>query len=1136
MEATSTSLLSLFGREKIHNMSTNTSPSSALAKKSSVASSAYRNERAIAPSIRLTTGGASIASSKEDRTPTSSESESQIPSDINPPYSLPHSILSSKQHGANLPTNASSNPPSHRKRHHSPKICQTCDQPMTGQFVRALGGIYHLDCFKCHDCQSIVASKFFPVDYPDGNKQYPLCETDYFRRLDLLCATCGGALRGSYITALDKKYHIEHFTCSLCVTLFGPQDSYYEHDGQVYCHFHYSTRFAVLCHGCNASILKQFVEIFRNGENQQWHPECYMIHKAIFWNVRLSCLSHESVVPTQKTETPEEVSEREKAMEDRVFRIWTVLSAFEESSAACISDLLLNISNGAYFEGVIVADRFISHIELLFRAIDELEIMLTQSSGRSLPHSREAKLLCKKIVSFFSLISRIKETGVRRLGITQELLSLVTGLAHYLKILIRISLTGALKLERDGNPTAVKGLLNQLSLLDKSLGNPHSSRHVDSSSSSRTTVSDMKFDSCVGCGKCIEEDCVRFGERRWHLPCVKCAKCDKDLRRQYSDAKWSEDQLEIQCLTCSTSDSLKGFIYITKLSQFIFLLRIGLGRLHHLLREIGAVPRTSDDLSLDGYNKTNSTNPPVLHRSVSYSNTPKLYDSTVRDFQILRSGKLQHKLSTSQKVPRQSRIIDGPVANQAETVRSSSPSPKLSSEVHPYDQNRLSTFRIIEDKDLDSAELTFGDEKTLTLDDIPRIVAAEQAREQRPNAYQHKRVNSKLSGPNNPRLVDGRTQCNGTQSSTRPARPHISELSALEYFIVQHIAVLSMQPLLKDYLSLEDLLGLIENRKQTFWGKFGKAFQKNGGDKKKKGVFGVPLEVLVEKAGAESMLGAGPGTLRIPAFIDDAISAMKQMDMSVEGVFRKNGNIRRLKKLSETLDKGSQINLNEESPVQLAALLKKFLRDLPDPLLTSKLFQLFVTTQRIDDEETRQRLLHLTCLLMPKSHRESMEVVFWFLKWVASFSHVDEESGSKMDAHNLATVIAPNVLCRKNNDGPADEPFLAIEAVHTIMLNIEEFSMVPSDLVSIMQDSSLFAGSAELTTKDILKRYEDVIHQTNGSGSEVSEGPTGFSGRNKSRSVAPQRVNTDAAQAFAVNQESSARRVISPESPGFTVR
>src|SRR5213078_4202255 len=87
------------------------------------------------------------------------------------------------------------------------------------------------------------------------------------------------------------------------------------------------------------------------------------------------------------------------------------------------------------------------------------------SLGLSYP--REAKLLCKKIVAFFSLLSKTQDTGVRKLGVTQELLSLVTGLAHYLKLLIRISLQGALKLERDRqNVEGLHQFLDELSDLD----------------------------------------------------------------------------------------------------------------------------------------------------------------------------------------------------------------------------------------------------------------------------------------------------------------------------------------------------------------------------------------------------------------------------------------------------------------------------------------------------------------------------------------------------------------------------------------------------------------------------------------------------------------------------------------------
>ena len=64
--------------------------------------------------------------------------------------------------------------------------------------------------------------------------------------------------------------------------------------------------------------------------------------------------------------------------------------------------------------------------------------------------------------------------------------------------------------------------------------------------------------------------------------------------------------------------------------------------------------------------------------------------------------------------------------------------------------------------------------------------------------------------------------------------------------------------------------------------------------------------------------------------------------MAVEGIFRKNGNIRRLQQISEALDKDTTaVNLSEENPVQLAALLKRWLRELPDPLLTFRLHRLF---------------------------------------------------------------------------------------------------------------------------------------------------------------------------------------------------
>ncbi len=38
------------------------------------------------------------------------------------------------------------------------RICKKCGEPLTGQFVRALGGTFHLECFRCAVCPFLYAS------------------------------------------------------------------------------------------------------------------------------------------------------------------------------------------------------------------------------------------------------------------------------------------------------------------------------------------------------------------------------------------------------------------------------------------------------------------------------------------------------------------------------------------------------------------------------------------------------------------------------------------------------------------------------------------------------------------------------------------------------------------------------------------------------------------------------------------------------------------------------------------------------------------------------------------------------------------------------------------------------------------
>jgi hypothetical protein len=885
---------------------------------------------------------------------------------------------------------------------------------------------------------------------------------------------------------LDRKYHIEHFTCSVCPTVFGAQDSYYEHESNVYCHYHYSTKFAQKCNGCQTAILKQFVEIFRNGVNQHWHPECYMIHK--YWNVRLHAAPAKASdvaelkevealregEDLQEAEANEElrrtVRTDEEAVEHKVHWIWQTLSQFEERSATCISDMLLHVSNGAYMDGVVAAKKFITHVDLLFSAADSLDHRLQNrpaknSSGKGvrtfdnivhpgLSYSREAKLLCKKVVAFFQLLAESQDTGVRRLGVTQELLSLVTGLAHYLKLMIRICLSGALKLERDTRSSeGLELFLADIGRLDESL---EAESHRDSRTDTDAYV-DRSADTCPVCNKAVEDKSFRKDHRVIHTQCLSCTKCGKDFSDDPGEARQYEASGRIFCEAHAPPEARTGgFVSVTRLQQYVHLLRVAHARLLATLRTSGALPHTSDDPNLGDYDSREGHTPsnegePVVARSNTRSRSyagrsdaekqqSNEYEDTMGDIRRLRSTRMDKHLSNAGRQARTSRIIDGP-----EGMRPGSADGK--------NRRHTGSFQIVEDRDANgelTSQLTFGRQDTMTLDDIPRIVQAQQTREQRPNASRYAR---QPMIPQEPKLklVNGH-QSRDMSHEDKPmgdmrmgTKRYFSELTALEYFIVRHVAVLSMEPLVEGHFNQEELLDLIETKRPTFWSKFGKAFAPKEKRPKaaKNAIFGIPLDVLLERDYEESTDCVGPGSLKVPSLVQEAVSAMKTMDMSVEGVFRKNGNIKRLNDVKAEIDaKGIvEVDLTKENPVQVAALLKKFLRELPDPLLTHKLFKLWITSQRIEEADRRRRLLHLTCCLLPKAHRDTLEVLFTFMNWVSSFSHVDEESGSKMDIHNLATVITPNVLYSPYKDEPkmgnatggVDETFLAIEAVHSLI-------------------------------------------------------------------------------------------------------
>jgi hypothetical protein len=104
-----------------------------------------------------------------------------------------------------------------------------------------------------------------------------------------------------------------------------------------------------------------------------------------------------------------------------------------------------------------------------------------------------------------------------------------------------------------------------------------------------------------------------------------------------------------------------------------------------------------------------------------------------------------------------------------------------------------------------------------------------------------------------------------------------------------------------------------------------------------------------------------------------------------------------------------------------------------------------------------------------------MEVLFVFLKWVASFAHMDEETGSKMDLGNLATVICPSILYAGGRDAVRDDNFSAFGVVTALLEHQDEFFQVPAEFLPILNDQDYFSNSLELPSKDFLRKCDTYM-------------------------------------------------------------
>ncbi|KAG9227227.1 hypothetical protein CCMSSC00406_0004234 [Pleurotus cornucopiae] len=169
-------------------------------------------------------------------------------------------------------------------------------------------------------------------------------------------------------------------------------------------------------------------------------------------------------------------------------------------------------------------------------------------------------------------------------------------------------------------------------------------------------------------------------------------------------------------------------------------------------------------------------------------------------------------------------------------------------------------------------------------------------------------------------------------------------------------------------------------------------------------VFGVPLEELM---GYEGEKGG------VPRVVKDCIQFLRETGMEDQGLFRRSPSSSMLRAAKDAYDRGHVVSLQTFGDPHLAAvLLKKYLRDLPEPIFAENLYPTIKRCPFPTAEDDMSCIVYIRETLLP----QLMPCAYILLSSILHLMHdVSLRSQSNfMDAHNLAIVLGPNLLAGSN--------------------------------------------------------------------------------------------------------------------------
>ncbi|XP_078496252.1 rho GTPase-activating protein 20-like isoform X2 [Lissotriton helveticus] len=188
----------------------------------------------------------------------------------------------------------------------------------------------------------------------------------------------------------------------------------------------------------------------------------------------------------------------------------------------------------------------------------------------------------------------------------------------------------------------------------------------------------------------------------------------------------------------------------------------------------------------------------------------------------------------------------------------------------------------------------------------------------------------------------------------------------------------------------------------------------------------------------------------LPKPIIDMLMLLYHEGPSTKGIFRRSANAKTCKELKEKLNSGDDVHMDGESVFVAAAVITDFLRNIPDSVLSSDMYGLWMETLDMQHLEPKTEAIKRLLERLPEANIILLKHLFQVLY------HIQENSEeNQMTAFNLALCIAPNMLWLPTPTGPEEESKSARKVAMLVQFLIEHSQQIFGD------ESLLFFGRTD---------------------------------------------------------------------------